>query len=183
MGSNPDILAVVAEAMAAKGAPRIDLNCGCPANVVTGKGAGSSMLRTPDLVHDCIRAMVAAASGRAPVTVKMRSGFADTGEFFCQEGAGFFQTGAREQRPRSPAGLFEANVAAAEAAGASFLTLHPRTKVQTYQGRADWSLIRRAREVARVPVIGNGEARGSPQQPGSGTREKRKAMPLCCQVT
>ena len=66
------------------------------------------------------------------VSVKMRSGFEDTG-------------------------LFRANLAAIEAAGASFVTIHPRTKVQGYKGRADWSLIRTAKETLTIPVVGNGD--------------------------
>ena len=54
----------------------MDLNCGCPANTVTGNGAGSSLLRTPALLHACVKAMAAAATGSGvPVSVKMRSGF------------------------------------------------------------------------------------------------------------
>lgn len=64
-----------------KRAPRVDLNCGCPANTVTGNGAGSSLLRTPERLYDIVRAMVGAAEGRAPVSVKLRAGFGDTSLF------------------------------------------------------------------------------------------------------
>jgi tRNA-dihydrouridine synthase len=50
--------------------------------VVTGKGAGSSLLRTPEALAAAVRAMVAAAApAGVPVTVKMRSGFEDTSLF------------------------------------------------------------------------------------------------------
>lgn len=39
-------------------------------------------------------------------------------------------------------------------AGAAFITIHPRTKRQTYEGRADWGLIARARQLLRIPVVG-----------------------------
>lgn len=42
-------------------------------------------------------------------------------------------------------------------AGASFITLHPRTKRQIYEGLADWDLTARARQLLRIPVIGNGD--------------------------
>lgn len=42
-------------------------------------------------------------------------------------------------------------------AGASFVTIHPRTKRQTYDGRADWSLVAVARQTLKIPVIGNGD--------------------------
>ncbi|GFH30602.1 uncharacterized protein HaLaN_29486 [Haematococcus lacustris] len=108
MGSSPPLLALAAQHLALdKAAPRVDLNCGCPANTVTGHGAGSSLLRSPQLVHDCVRAMVEAAGQH------------------CTE------------------------------AGAAFITLHARTKVQKYEGRADWALIARARQLLHIPVVGN----------------------------
>jgi tRNA-dihydrouridine synthase C len=43
MGSDAPLLAATARRLALEmGAPRIDLNCGCPANTVTGNGAGST---------------------------------------------------------------------------------------------------------------------------------------------
>ncbi len=33
------------------------------------------------------------------------------------------------------------------------MTVHPRTKKQTYDGRADWSLVARARELLSIPVV------------------------------
>lgn len=41
--------------------------------------------------------------------------------------------------------------------GAAFVTVHPRTKVQTYEGRADWGLIAAARQLLHIPVVGNGD--------------------------
>lgn len=137
MGGNPELLAISTSFLFTRGRkkgnpPRVDLNCGCPANTVTGNGAGSSLLKTPQLLFDCVKAMVTAADGRGPVTVKMRSGFEDTS-------------------------LFEDNLLAAQEAGASFVTIHPRTKRQTYNGRADWELIARAVELLDIPVVGNGD--------------------------
>lgn len=40
-----------------------------------------SLLRTPELLHDCVKAMVAGAAGAGPVSVKMRSGYEDTSRF------------------------------------------------------------------------------------------------------
>eukprot|EP00878_Enallax_costatus_P044806 GHUV01053560.1.p1 GENE.GHUV01053560.1~~GHUV01053560.1.p1 ORF type:complete len:417 (+),score=114.48 GHUV01053560.1:509-1759(+) len=133
MGSNIDLLAAAAERLVTvKGAPRIDLNCGCPANVVTGGGAGSSLLRDPDQLHEVVRSLVAAVGGAVPVTVKMRSGFDDTS-------------------------LYEDNLLAVQEAGAAFVTIHPRTKQQSYNGRADWSLIASAKQLLSIPVVGNGD--------------------------
>jgi tRNA-dihydrouridine synthase len=42
MSSNPELLGMATQLLVHnRGAPRVDLNCGCPANTVTGNGAGS----------------------------------------------------------------------------------------------------------------------------------------------
>lgn len=134
MGSIPAFLGEAARHLAGTlGAHRVDLNCGCPANTVTGRGAGSSLLREPSHLGDCVAAMTAAVAGSgAVVTVKLRAGFDD-------------------------ASLFDSNLEAALQAGAAFVTLHPRTRAQGYSGAADWNLIRRAKQRAGAPVVGNGD--------------------------
>ncbi|GIM10350.1 hypothetical protein Vretimale_14102 [Volvox reticuliferus] len=133
MGSTPELMGMAAQYLVqTRGAPRIDLNCGCPANTVTGSGAGSSLLKTPKLLGQVVAAMVQAVGGMAPVSVKLRAGFDDTS-------------------------LMEENLLAVQEAGAAFVTLHPRTRRQAYSGHADWSLIRRAVQRLDIPVIGNGD--------------------------
>lgn len=131
MGEKSDTCAHIAFEIEKRGAFRVDLNCGCPSNIVVGKGAGSSLLQTPDLIYDIASAMKRACS-KAYITVKMRAGYQDTS-------------------------LFAENLLAAQEAGASFITLHPRTRVQGYSGRADWSLIAKAKEIVRVPIVASGD--------------------------
>lgn len=130
MGSDPVLMADMAREIAKKNAPRIDLNCGCPSGTVTGKGAGSSLLKDPNHLYKVAKAMVDAVE--IPVTVKLRSGFDDTS-------------------------LFEENLLAAQASGARYITLHPRTKAEGYGPPADWSLIARAKNLLSIPVVGNGD--------------------------
>ena len=130
MGSELDLMAAMAREMERKGAPRIDLNCGCPSNTVTGKGAGSSLLKEPDFLHNVAKSIVQAVS--IPVTLKMRSGFDDTS-------------------------LFKENLFAAEESGIRYLTLHPRTKADGYGPPANWDLIAEAKALLRIPVVGNGD--------------------------
>jgi nifR3 family TIM-barrel protein len=130
MGSDPILMAEMAQEIESKGATRIDLNCGCPSNTVTGKGAGSSLLKDPSTLYEVANALVKAVS--IPVTLKMRSGYADIS-------------------------LFKENLLAAQESGAVFITLHPRTKVEGYTPPARWELIAQAKEILRIPVVGNGD--------------------------
>ena len=102
MGSNPAFLAAATAHLAGSlGCRRVDLNCGCPANTVTGRGAGSSLLQTPEHLAACVGAMAAAAQAHgAQVSVKLRAGFDDTS-------------------------LLEENLRAAVDAGAQLVALQP----------------------------------------------------------
>lgn len=130
MGSDPDLMAAMAQALEKRGAPRIDFNCGCPSKIVTGRGAGSSLLQDPSFLHEVAKAMVKAV--KIPVTIKMRSGFEDTS-------------------------LFAENLKAAEESGVAYITLHPRTKVDGYGPPARWDLIAEAKRIVHIPVVGNGD--------------------------
>ncbi|MBM3202032.1 MAG: tRNA-dihydrouridine synthase family protein [Chlamydiae bacterium] len=130
MGSDPLLMAQMAEELVRKGALRIDVNCGCPSNTVTGRGAGSSLLKDPSFLHDVVKAVVQAVD--IPVTVKMRSGYHDIS-------------------------LFEENLFAAQASGVKYITLHPRTKVEGYTPPARWDLIAKAKSLLSIPVVGNGD--------------------------
>lgn len=130
MGSDPELMAAMAQEIESKGAPRIDLNCGCPSNTVTGRGAGSSLLQEPDYLHIVAKAIV--KSVKVPVTIKMRSGYQDIS-------------------------LFKENLLAAQESGARYITLHPRTKVDGYGPPARWDLIAEAKTILHIPLVGNGD--------------------------
>ena len=130
MGSDPELMAEMAQELARLGAPRIDINCGCPSNTVTGRGAGSSLLKSPDFLLEIAQAVVQSVS--IPVTLKMRSGYEDTS-------------------------LFKENILAAQESGVRYITLHPRTKIDGYGPPAKWEFIALAKSLLKIPVVGNGD--------------------------
>lgn len=136
MGGDPKAMGMATWQLADRyGAHRIDLNCGCPSKRVNGNGAGAVLLKSPEHIFEIVRCMVEASEQTdAVVSVKMRSGFESTA-------------------------LFDENVRAVVEAGARMLTVHPRTKKQAYKGLADWSLIKRAKDLCEglVEVVGNGD--------------------------
>ncbi|NWF92562.1 MAG: tRNA dihydrouridine synthase DusB [Syntrophaceae bacterium] len=129
--SSPDVLAEAAEMAEAMGADAIDINMGCPARQVVETGAGVGLMRSPDKVE---RMLVEVRRRlRIPLTIKIRSGW-----------------------DREHLNAVEISKIA-EGCGVDVITLHPRTKVQGFGGRADWGLIREVRRTVFIPVIGNGD--------------------------
>ena len=110
----------------------IDINMGCPVpKVAIRSQAGSALLKNPDLIYNIVSSVVKAVP--VPVTVKIRSGW-DSNSINAVEIAKIV-----------------------ESAGASAITVHPRTRSQLYSGKADLEIIKQVKENVTIPVIGNGD--------------------------
>lgn len=77
-GADPDALAQCAEMAEARGYDEVNLNIGCPSDRVQNGRFGACLMAEPELVSQCVKAMVQATS--LPVTVKCRIGIDDQDE-------------------------------------------------------------------------------------------------------
>ena len=111
----------------------IDINMGCPVNKIIKAEAGAKWLLDPDKVYEMVHAVSSAID--KPVTVKMRIGW-DEQHIFAVE-----------------------NAQAAEAAGAAAIGMHGRTRVQMYEGSADWDVLKQVKQSITIPFMGNGDVK------------------------
>jgi len=110
----------------------IDINMGCPVPKVTKNEAGARLLLEPEKIYDIVASVVDAV--KKPVTVKIRTGW-DHNHVYAVE-----------------------NALKIEAAGASAIAIHGRTRSDQYNGKSDWGIIRDVKQTVKtIPIIGNGD--------------------------
>lgn len=109
----------------------IDINMGCPVPKITKCDAGAKWLLDPDKIYEMVSAVTDVVE--KPVTVKMRMGW-DEDHIYAVR-----------------------NAQAVERAGGKAVAMHGRTRVQMYEGKANWDIIREVKQSINIPLIGNGD--------------------------
>lgn len=132
-GDYADDFIKVAHLVQEQGADFLDINLGCPVKKVVQKGCGSALMRDPAYLESFLTKI--RRNIDMPLTVKMRTGWNEQ-ELTIHE-----------------------CVAAAQNAGCEWVAIHGRTRLQGYQGLADWDLISEVKQRTTLPIIGNGDIR------------------------
>ncbi|MDD6920645.1 MAG: tRNA dihydrouridine synthase DusB [Eubacteriales bacterium] len=109
----------------------LDVNMGCPVSKVVKNGEGSALLKSVSAVYDVTRVVV--ENSTKPVNIKIRLGWDDNSKNYLEVAK------------------------AIEAAGASSIAVHGRTREQYYSGKADWNAIAEIKKAVKINVIGNGD--------------------------
>ena len=130
-GSRAERMADSAAMVEAMGADLVDVNLGCPVKKVVRQGGGSNLLRDLPLMEKILKAVRRAV--RIPLTIKIRSGW-------------------DQNSINAPEVL-----RLAEDCGVEALTIHGRTRCDLFAGHADWGIIAKVKQTARIPIIGNGD--------------------------
>ena len=132
LGSDPICMADNAARLASLGPAGIDLNFGCPANVVNRHGGGAALLKEPETIYAIVAAVRRSVPAHMPVSAKMRLGYLDDSR------------------------AVECALAISNG-GADELVVHARTKAQAYRPPAYWERIADIRAAVAIPVVANGE--------------------------
>lgn len=129
------------------GASAIDINMGCPVKRALSHNYGVALMGDPDYAAE-VTAMAVRHAGGLPVSVKLRAAPAPKK--------------SHAQGETAPADVPDPEFLKKfclkiQEAGASWITLHPRSAAQKRRGEADWSQIADVKKWLKIPVIGNGD--------------------------
>ncbi len=131
MGSVPNVMAEAAIIAVDLGARGIDINMGCPEKKVVRQGAGSALMRDPDLAFRIVEAVLKAVD--VPVTVKMRLGWSE------------------KELNALPLSIGLQKI------GVSSIAIHARTKSQMFRGEPLWRRLRPISDALNIRFMANGD--------------------------
>lgn len=114
------------------GATAIDINFGCPAPTVNRHDGGATLLKYPNRIREIVAAIRSALPAHVPVSAKLRLGWDSIDSI-------------------------DENAAMAAEGGASWITIHGRTRAVGYAPPIYWEPIGRVRERLGIPVVANGD--------------------------
>lgn len=130
-GAKPEVMKEAARIVNDEYHPEgIDINMGCPVYKITHNFNGSALMKEPELAVKIVKAMKSVIT--VPLSVKMRAGWSEHTE--CIE--------------------FAKRI---EDAGADLITVHGRTKVQGYSGKANREVVAQVKQGVSIPVLYNGD--------------------------
>lgn len=130
-GRDPKLLGEIAKRIDNDQIGSFDVNMGCPVPKVVNNGEGSALMKEPKLIGEIVTSLVKAVN--KPITIKIRSGFDETNlnaPEICK---------------------------IAESCGVTHVAIHGRTREQFYSGKANWDIIKEAKDGVSIPIIGNGD--------------------------
>ncbi len=130
-GKRPAVMVEAAGIAQELGARFIDLNFGCPIDVVVRYGSGAALLKKPNALAAVVAAVREVVD--VPLSVKIRLGYIEE-KINCVKVARLV-----------------------EEAGADAIVVHGRTRAQRYRNSARWEWIEEVAQAIEIPVIGNGD--------------------------
>ena len=132
LGGVAELMAENAQLAVELGATSVDINFGCPSRFVNRKAGGAVLLKEPERIFKISAAVRQAVPADVPVSAKIRLGYESTE-------------------------LALENARAVEAANASFITVHARTKVDGYKHPARWEWLGKINDALSIPMVANGD--------------------------
>jgi tRNA-dihydrouridine synthase C len=132
LGGDANRMAQSAVAACQAGARAVDINFGCPAKTVNRHDGGASLLKHPARIREIVAAVRDAVPVGIPVSAKLRLGW-------------------------DSIDCIHVNAEMAAEGGASWLTIHARTRVQGYAPPVFWPHIGEVRRALGLPIVANGD--------------------------
>ena len=132
LGNKPELIGEAVSDIANYKPDIIDINCGCSVSKVVNNKMGCGLMDNPVLIGKIVKEMVDNSKG-IPISVKMRLG----------------------PKPKRHNCVKIARVA--EENGASMVTVHARTREDSYTVPPKWEYLKEVKEAVSIPVVGNGQ--------------------------